>query len=98
MNKTILFSFLLGSVISFAQDNHQRVKAELVEWDAVRGEWLAESFNAMANDQPIPDRTFPEDITPAEMYALVPSDRRERNHSHALDCDRQWCRKGGSPA
>lgn len=79
MNKTILISFLLGSVISFSQDNsHQRVKAELVEWDAVRGEWLAESFNAMANDQPIPDRTFPEDITPAEMYALVPSDRRER--------------------
>ncbi len=78
MNKTILFSFLLGSVISFAQDNHQRVKAELVEWDAVRGEWLAESFNAMANDQPIPDRTFPEDLTPAEMYALVPAERQER--------------------
>lgn len=79
MKKTILISFLLGSVISFAQDNnYQRVKAELVEWDAVRGEWLAESFNAMANDQPIPDRTFPEDLTPAEMYALVPTDRQER--------------------
>lgn len=79
MKKTILISFLLGSVISFAQDNnYQRVKAELVEWDAVRGEWLAESFNAMANDQPIPDRTFPEDITPAEMYTLVPADRQER--------------------
>lgn len=79
MKKSLLFSVLLVSIVSFAQDDsHQRVKAELVEWDAVRGEWLAESFNAMANDKPIPDRTFPEDITPAEMYSMVPSDRQER--------------------
>lgn len=79
MKKSLLFSGLLVSIVSFAQDdNHQRVKAELVEWDAVRGEWLAESFNAMANDKPIPDRTFPEDITPAEMYSMVPVDRQER--------------------
>jgi hypothetical protein len=79
MNKSLLFSFLLASGSLFAQDeNKSRIKAELVEWDAVRGEWLAESFNAMANNQPIPDRTFPEDLTPAEMYSLVPAERQGR--------------------
>lgn len=79
MNRTILFSFLLLTVTLSAQnESHQRVKAELVEWDAVRGEWLAESFNAMADNKPIPDRTFPEDLTPAEMYSLVPADRQGR--------------------
>lgn len=79
MKKTILFIFLLATGSLLAQDDsHSRVKAELVEWDAVRGEWLAESFNAMANNQPIPDRTFPEDLTPAEMYSLVPAERQGR--------------------
>lgn len=79
MNKSLLFSFLLATGSLFAQDENQsRIKAELVEWDAVRGEWLAESFNAMANNQPIPDRTFPEDLTPAEMYSLVPIERQGR--------------------
>lgn len=79
INKIVLFSFLLATGSSIAQDDsHSRVKAELIEWDAVRGEWLAESFNAMAGNQPIPDRTFPEDLTPAEMYSLVPNERQER--------------------
>lgn len=79
MNKSLLFSFLLAAGGIFSQEENQsRIKAELVEWDAVRGEWLAESFNAMANNQPIPDRTFPEDLTPAEMYSLVPAERQGR--------------------
>lgn len=79
MNKTLLFSFLLATGgLSAQNESHDRVKAELVEWDAVRGEWLAESFNAMADNKPIPDRTFPEDLTPAEMYSLVPADRQGR--------------------
>lgn len=79
MSKTLLFSFLIATAGIYAQDdNYSRVKAELVEWDAVRGEWLAESFNAMADNRPIPDRTFPEDLTPSEMYSLVPSERQTR--------------------
>lgn len=79
MKKIILFSFVLVSVNLFAQDDRQsKIKSELVAWDPVRGEWLAESFNAMANNKPIPDRTFPEDLTPAEMYSLVPADRQGR--------------------
>lgn len=79
MNTKLLFAFLATVSLSFAQDDYQnKIKSELVEWDGVRGEWLSESFNAMATNQPIPDRTFPEDLTPAEMYSLVPSDRRDR--------------------
>lgn len=79
MNTKLLFAFLATVSLSFAQDDYQsKIKLELVEWDDVRGEWLSESFNAMATNQPIPDRTFPEELTPAEMYSLVPSDRRER--------------------
>ncbi|MCO5260830.1 MAG: VWD domain-containing protein [Crocinitomicaceae bacterium] len=79
MNTKLFLVFLLPFNIVLAQDSYQnRVKAELTEWDAARGEWLSESFQAMATNQPIPDRTFPEDLTPAEMYSLVPSDRRDR--------------------
>ncbi len=75
----ILSSFLIVSCFSFTQlDNRSKIKAELTEWDPVRGEWLAESFQAMANKQPIPDRTFPEDLTPAEMFSLVPAERQNR--------------------
>jgi hypothetical protein len=46
---------------------------ELTKWDPVRGKWLGSSLKAMSLNQPIPDRTFPEDFSPAEMMRLVPS-------------------------
>ncbi len=46
---------------------------ELTNWDAVRGKWLASSMKAMSINQPIPDRTFPEDFSPAEMIQMVPT-------------------------
>lgn len=70
---------MIVSCFSFTQlDNQSKIKSELTEWDPVRGEWLAESFQAMANKQPIPDRTFPEDLTPVEMFSLVPVERQNR--------------------
>lgn len=79
MRKFLLFSSLIVSFGAYSQtDSRAQVKSELVQWDAVRGEWLAESFEAMSNNQPIPDRTFPEDLTPDEMYRLVPQDRQSR--------------------
>lgn len=79
MKATLFFGLLIASSTVAAQDEHQiRIKQELVEWDAVRGEWLAESFQAMANQQPIPDRTFAEDLTPAELFSMVPQDRQQR--------------------
>lgn len=77
---------LFGTVLmvnsySFCQDNKftqdfQPIRNELVKWDPVRGEWLASSLVSMSQNQPIPDRTFPEDYTPAEMLRLVPEANR----------------------
>lgn len=69
---------LLLPIGLFAQTPKDVAMSELSQWDAVRGPWLAESLGAMANNEPIPDRNFPEDFTPAEMYAMVPSERRKR--------------------
>ena len=57
--------------------NFKQVKAELTDWDAVRGEWLANSIEAIANDQPVPQRTFPENFTPNQMLRMV--DQNTRN-------------------
>ena len=61
---------------AFAQDeenkfskNYDPVRLELEEWDPIRGPWLSSSLEAMSKQEPIPDRTFPEDITPAQMVA-----------------------------
>ncbi|MCH2224513.1 MAG: VWD domain-containing protein [Crocinitomicaceae bacterium] len=60
---------------SFDED-YNPIKKELEDWDPIRGPWLASSLNAMSNNEPVPDRTFPEDLTPAQMVALLPEDTR----------------------
>jgi len=59
----------------FSQD-FEPIRSELTKWDPIRGEWLASSLVAMSKKQPIPDRTFPEDFTPAEMLKMVPESNR----------------------
>lgn len=54
------------------------VRQSLNNWDAVRGEWLANSMLAMAKNEEIPQRIFPEDFTPYEMLSKVPSNEREK--------------------
>ncbi|MEN9699399.1 MAG: hypothetical protein RLZZ301_597 [Bacteroidota bacterium] len=81
MKKTYAFIglFLIGKAL-WAQE----IPADLLpmhqalqQWDPVRGPWLAASIEAMAVHKAIPDRTFPEDYTPYEMLAMIPSaDRR----------------------
>ncbi len=61
----------------FSQD-FQPVRAELTKWDPIRGEWLASSLVAMADKRPVPDRTFPENLTPVDMLRLVPEENRTR--------------------
>lgn len=74
----ILFALLFISGIGNTQISQDtQIRQQLVEWDPVRGAWLSESMQAIATDQPIPDRNFPEEFTPAEMYAKVPADRQE---------------------
>lgn len=83
MKNTLLFIGILVMFIPslqaqserFSQD-FQPVRNELTKWDPIRGEWLASSLVAMAKKEPIPDRTFPEDFTPAEMLRMVPEPNR----------------------
>ena len=78
MKKTILclslFAFLFGTSNLIAQDeasqfdkDYSAVDEELKQWDPIRGKWLSASMKAMSNNEPIPDRTFPEDLSPGEM-------------------------------
>jgi len=72
-----IFAVLFCSLISFGQvAKDEQIRKELTDWDPVRGAWLAESMDAIANDKPIPDRTFPEQFTPSEMFASVPTERQ----------------------
>jgi hypothetical protein len=72
-------SFLLALGCSFlvCSSNAQSDRAQfsrkiLIDWDPVRGAWLDESFRAIHKGEPIPDRTFPEDLTPFELYRAMP--------------------------
>ncbi len=58
--------------------NSKEITNELKAWDPVRGEWLANSMVAISTQSPVPDRTFPENVTPQELFAVVPSDVRAR--------------------
>lgn len=66
----------------FSQDRFsgefEPIRKDLSDWDPIRGAWLASSMEAISKNQPIPDRTFPEDFTPAEMMRVVPAANRER--------------------
>lgn len=70
----VLFSLSSLSAISqdrFSQD-FEPIRKDLTSWDPIRGAWLASSLEAMSRNQPIPDRTFPEDFTPVEMLKIAP--------------------------
>lgn len=56
----------------------QNIRQEMTSWDATRGEWLASSMEAMMNKKPTPDRTFPEEYTPAEMFRAMPTETQDK--------------------
>jgi hypothetical protein len=81
--KYILAFLLVFKLVSYnAQrsfiDRFSSIEKELTDWDAVRGSWLASSLSNFSNNEPIPDRTFPEDFTPFEMVKILPGDLRNR--------------------
>lgn len=59
--------------ISKFDSDFATIDNELRNWDPVRGKWLSASLKNMANDEPIPDRTFPEDLSPGEMIEALPA-------------------------
>jgi hypothetical protein len=80
LNTFPVIFFLTISLTSNAQASFDRefeaIKKELMHWDPIRGEWLANSIIALSDRKPIPDRTFPEDFTPYQMTAMIPSEQR----------------------
>ncbi len=71
----MMSSAVFGQSDDFSRD-FSSVRSELTAWDPVRGEWLASSMEAMSNNQPIPDRNFPEQFTPAQMFDALPTNVR----------------------
>jgi len=53
-------------------DSSSSTRRILTDWDPVRGAWLDASLNAMDRGEAIPDRHFPEDLTPFELFRVVP--------------------------
>jgi len=87
--------------VSWSQDNFSRdfdpIRKDLRSWDPIRGEWLASSLEAMSKNEPIPDRTFPEDFTPAEMFRIVPASNQDFIRSQAQQNNRVATNNAPSP-
>jgi hypothetical protein len=69
---------VLQSGSESSADVRSPIAKELEKWDPIRGEWLAASLDAMSENRPIPDRMFPEDLTPHQMISLLPDDIRSK--------------------
>lgn len=65
--------------------NYDPVRLELEEWDPIRGPWLSSSLEAISKKEAVPDRTFPEDITPAQMVAALPEKTRSSIERIAME-------------
>lgn len=81
INTIFSISFLTISTLCFGQEKvasgFEPIRNELTKWDAIRGPWLASSMEAVANNQPIPQRTFPENFTPNQMLRMVDPQTRD---------------------
>lgn len=79
-NIPVLLCFVCLALFSRAQSTFENefatVKKEINNWDPIRGEWLANSIVALADNKSIPDRTFPEDFTPFQMVTMIPLEQR----------------------
>lgn len=79
----LVASIAFVSIFAVLQPDSSTLRNETIEealekWDPVRGVWLAESLEAMKANRSIPDRMFPEDLTPYQMISLLPNELRRR--------------------
>jgi len=93
---------ILNLHYSFAQNENlgrefASIDSELQKWDQLRGEWLSKSILAISQNQPIPDRNFPEDFTPYELYSMIPMPVKETIRGIASS-QRNTARNDGSNA
>ncbi len=76
----------LNSVYSqneFFTREFANIDTELQNWDPLRGEWLSKSIQAIALNQVIPDRNFPENFTPYEMITILPISVKDNIRNNA---------------
>lgn len=74
----VVFEFATASTQINFSTRFSTIQNELINWDPIRGEWLSYSLLSFSKNEPIPDRTFPEDFTPFEMVKTLPNDLRNR--------------------
>lgn len=60
------------------EKDYEPIRSELTSWDPVRGAWLASSLPAVINKEQVQDRTFPDNLTPNQVLALVPKPTLKR--------------------
>lgn len=79
MKPFIYIACICFSILSYGQriQSHESIRQHLVAWDTIRGSWLFDAIHAIHTNQAVPDRTFPEDLTPAELFSLAPIEDRE---------------------
>jgi hypothetical protein len=80
-SKNTFLLFLVCASAAFAQERtspepFSSSSKVLQDWDPVRGAWLHQSLLSLSSGEAIPDRTFPENLTPFEMLRAVPSNVR----------------------
>lgn len=87
MKSIIIITCLFLSILSFGQriQTHELIRQNLMAWDTIRGSWLFDAIHSIHMKQAVPDRTFPEDLTPAELFSLAPEEDRESLHSTLLN-------------
>jgi len=87
MKTTFFIALTCILSVSYGQRNpaYEPVRKNFMQWDSIRGGWIYEAINAIHLKQPVPDRTFPEDLTPVELLSLAPQEDREALQSTLLD-------------
>jgi hypothetical protein len=79
MKTTFFIALTCILSICYGQRNpaYEPVRKDLMQWDSIRGGWIYEAVLSIQTKQPVPDRTFPEDLTPVELFSLAPERDRE---------------------
>ena len=54
------------------------LNTELMQWDMVRGEWMAQNLVNVAYSKPLTERPFEDEYTVAEFVDFIPDERRRK--------------------
>lgn len=77
-NSLLLICLITIGYTSWGQGGtYDDIKRKFTEWDPIRGAWVFESVNALSNNNNVPDRTFPEQVSPYELFSLAPKEIRQ---------------------